>query len=385
MQNQAAVEALYSATFVEDYLDCVENLPSDLQRHLSRLREFDLIQYSEFLKDLDSLVVAFEKETTASGQRNVLSKIQHGLIAAQDIGDDKLITVQAMSDLIENKSRQLEHDSKILDFGKDDDDETTVQTATTKKPETGNSNQTTPAANTSNTTKNTPTSKPPKEKDAKESGGRGQVKKPRNKKPEVTRSRVSAGGEDREDDEESNKSNRSGNAASRGPRGGSAGRKRQAGASVQKRQSGKRSNTFPSNKNDDDSDREVDPSTFDIDPDEPRYCLCDQVSYGEMIGCDNDLCPIEWFHFGCMGLTAKPKGKWYCPKCRGDKQTIMKPRAQFLKELAKFNQEREAKMMKQTTPHVCFSHKRKSTLGKRTPLWLLWCYFRWTRSHCYSA
>jgi len=276
MQNQAAVEALYSATFVEDYLDCVENLPSDLQRHLSRLREFDLIQYSEFLKDLDSLVVAFEKETTASGQRNVLSKIQHGLIAAQDIGDDKLITVQAMSDLIENKSRQLEHDSKILDFGKDDDDDTTVQTATTKKPETGNTNQTTPAANTSNTTKNTPTSKPPKEKDAKESGGRGQVKKPRNKKPEVARSRVSAGGEDREDDEESNKSNRSGNAASRGPRGGSAGRKRQAG--VQKRQSGKRSNTFPSNKNDDDSDREVDPSTFDIDPDEPRYCLCDQVS-----------------------------------------------------------------------------------------------------------
>ena len=123
-----------------------------------------------------------------------MSKIQHGLIAAQDIGDDKLITVQAMSDLIENKSRwviisklkyfiritkcffclfrQLEHDSKILDFGKDDDDETTVQTATTKKPETGNSNQTTPAANTSNTTKNTPTSKPPKEKDAKESGGK---------------------------------------------------------------------------------------------------------------------------------------------------------------------------------------------------------------------
>ncbi len=25
-----------------------------------------------------------------------------------------------------------------------------------------------------------------------------------------------------------------------------------------------------------------------------------QVSYGEMIGCDNQDCPIEWFHFGCM-------------------------------------------------------------------------------------
>jgi len=53
-----------------------------------------------------------------------------------------------------------------------------------------------------------------------------------------------------------------------------------------------------------------------VDPNEPTYCLCQQVSYGEMIGCDNQECPIEWFHFGCMGLTTKPKGKWYCPKCQ---------------------------------------------------------------------
>merc|ERR1712012_1071259 len=51
-----------------------------------------------------------------------------------------------------------------------------------------------------------------------------------------------------------------------------------------------------------------------VDPNEPTYCLCQQVSYGEMIGCDNNDCPIEWFHFGCMQLTTKPKGKWYCPK-----------------------------------------------------------------------
>ncbi|XP_015772687.1 PREDICTED: inhibitor of growth protein 1-like [Acropora digitifera] len=54
---------------------------------------------------------------------------------------------------------------------------------------------------------------------------------------------------------------------------------------------------------------------FPIDPNEPTYCLCNQVSFGEMIGCDNDECPIEWFHFQCVGLTTKPKGKWYCPKC----------------------------------------------------------------------
>jgi len=52
-----------------------------------------------------------------------------------------------------------------------------------------------------------------------------------------------------------------------------------------------------------------------IDPNEPTYCICQDVSWGEMIGCDNNDCPIEWFHFGCMGLTSKPKGKWYCPKC----------------------------------------------------------------------
>ncbi|XP_052278738.1 inhibitor of growth protein 3-like [Dreissena polymorpha] len=51
------------------------------------------------------------------------------------------------------------------------------------------------------------------------------------------------------------------------------------------------------------------------DPNEPRYCLCNQVSYGEMVGCDNDDCPIEWFHYGCVGLSQAPKGKWYCPQC----------------------------------------------------------------------
>lgn len=45
-------------------------------------------------------------------------------------------------------------------------------------------------------------------------------------------------------------------------------------------------------------------------PDEPTYCHCNRISFGEMIGCDNDDCPIEWFHLACVGLTpeTKPKG-----------------------------------------------------------------------------
>ncbi|KOB69276.1 Inhibitor of growth protein [Operophtera brumata] len=57
-----------------------------------------------------------------------------------------------------------------------------------------------------------------------------------------------------------------------------------------------------------------------VDPNEPTYCLCHQVSYGEMIGCDNPDCPIEWFHFACVDLKIKPKGKWYCPKCTQDRK-----------------------------------------------------------------
>lgn len=42
-------------------------------------------------------------------------------------------------------------------------------------------------------------------------------------------------------------------------------------------------------------------TTYDwtFDPNEPRYCLCNQVSYGEMVGCDN---PKVSF-FVCVWLT----------------------------------------------------------------------------------
>ncbi|XP_023539868.1 PHD finger protein ING1 [Cucurbita pepo subsp. pepo] len=56
-----------------------------------------------------------------------------------------------------------------------------------------------------------------------------------------------------------------------------------------------------------------------VDPNEPTYCLCNQVSYGEMVACDNPNCKIEWFHFGCVGLKEQPKGKWYCSDCAGSK------------------------------------------------------------------
>jgi inhibitor of growth protein 4 len=52
-----------------------------------------------------------------------------------------------------------------------------------------------------------------------------------------------------------------------------------------------------------------------IDPNEPTYCICNRVAFGEMVGCDNPDCKREWFHFECVGLVANPTGKWLCPEC----------------------------------------------------------------------
>ena len=77
----------------------------------------------------------------------------------------------------------------------------------------------------------------------------------------------------------------------------------------------------------------------DIDPDEPRYCVCGDVSFGTMICCENSevrsstsrmafwkmmltdvssQCEKEWFHLECVGLEEPPgrRAKWYCPDCK---------------------------------------------------------------------
>ncbi len=48
---------------------------------------------------------------------------------------------------------------------------------------------------------------------------------------------------------------------------------------------------------------------------ETLYCFCQQGSFGNMVGCDNDNCKYEWFHYDCVGLKEPPKGVWYCPDC----------------------------------------------------------------------
>jgi inhibitor of growth protein 3 len=49
--------------------------------------------------------------------------------------------------------------------------------------------------------------------------------------------------------------------------------------------------------------------------DDKKYCSCQSVSYGDMVACDNESCPYEWFHWTCVGLKSEPVGNWICPEC----------------------------------------------------------------------
>ena len=48
------------------------------------------------------------------------------------------------------------------------------------------------------------------------------------------------------------------------------------------------------------------------------WCYCRQdETYDYMIGCDNEECPIQWFHLSCVHMTMDevPEGDWLCPEC----------------------------------------------------------------------
>ena len=61
-----------------------------------------------------------------------------------------------------------------------------------------------------------------------------------------------------------------------------------------------------------------------VDPNEPTYCLCHQVSYGEMIGCDNpDVSIVKVLTFWGSAVAWWLRPRTPDPEVRG--QTVFCP------------------------------------------------------------
>lgn len=54
------------------------------------------------------------ESTTTTKRTRAMARIQQSLIAAQELGDEKLQIVTQLQELIDHKTRQLDHDFKNL-------------------------------------------------------------------------------------------------------------------------------------------------------------------------------------------------------------------------------------------------------------------------------
>ncbi|XP_042619290.1 inhibitor of growth protein 1-like [Cyprinus carpio] len=278
--------------YVEEYLELVESLPLDLQRCVSLMKEIDA-RYQEILNELDEAYEKHRQESDPVQRRRLLHCIQRSLIRTEELGDEKIQIAGQMVEMVENRSRQLDWQSELFQACQDSPESTVLVGST-------------PSAITTVTM--TPVS-----------ASMLSVSKPSaDRRREETPASVDKSGGKRSRRQKNGSENRENSNYGMEPN-------EEVCSGVPKEKKAKTSSTSSKKKKRSKSkqDREPSPTDLPIDPNEPTYCLCEQVSYGEMIGCDNDECTIEWFHFSCVGLHHKPKGKWYCPKCRGDNEKTM--------------------------------------------------------------
>lgn len=76
-----------------------------------------LIFSSAFLKDIDrqkDIIICKDPESHI--RKRAVLRLQHTLIQAQEVGDEKLQIAQQVCDMIENRARQLDLDCKLHDM-----------------------------------------------------------------------------------------------------------------------------------------------------------------------------------------------------------------------------------------------------------------------------
>jgi inhibitor-of-growth protein 1 len=91
-----------SQTYLEHYLDCVENVPDDLQRLMSLMRELDA-KTQALLRRLkpsyQAYIESFDSEDIAK-RRRLHQEVLRGVLLCREFGDEKLQLASQMQELV---------------------------------------------------------------------------------------------------------------------------------------------------------------------------------------------------------------------------------------------------------------------------------------------
>ncbi|KAI8042950.1 inhibitor of growth protein 5 isoform X1 [Drosophila gunungcola] len=281
-----------SAIYLENYLDGLESLPTELERNFKLMRKLD-DRAQTAMKSIDSHAKDFMRKLGENGamsdeeRKERQEDIKALFGKAKEYSDDKVQLAIQTYELVDKQIRRLDNDLARFEG------EIQEKASSTR----AKSEEVVAKKGRKKTKDSKAAGKKKKSASSDEDTGRGSNQTNANSSLNSS-SNAGQGTKKKKSKVNQEKETRKGGA-----------QKKTVEVDDSEKESCHTAATHPS-----------DVMDMPVDPNEPTYCLCHQVSYGEMIGCDNPDCPIEWFHFACVGLTTKPKGKWFCPKCTQDRK-----------------------------------------------------------------
>ncbi|CAG8438114.1 12041_t:CDS:2 [Funneliformis caledonium] len=271
--------------YLDDYLDTLESLPAELQRNLTLMRQLDTNTQDAIDNVSKQATTLLDNLPDLSREDRVeqLKKLGSLLTDSLKNGEERVSLATSTYDTVDRHIRRLDDDLQ-----KFEDEQMTGP------------GRVSPAA-TSNVVREPDVTRKQNQKNDKE------------KKDSKADKRAQQGGDT--SNHKKRKTNNAKDTATPPPTTSrNHGDKDREKPNKRKKDNSKNSKTKAAaiEKTNDDTTAAAD---MPIDPNEPIYCYCQQVSWGEMVACDNSECEIEWFHYPCVGLKSQPKGKWYCHDC----------------------------------------------------------------------
>ncbi|PAA82877.1 hypothetical protein BOX15_Mlig015258g3, partial [Macrostomum lignano] len=280
-------------TYLEDVLDCCESLPGDLQACLSQYRELDARCHAS-VADLERLAASLNSSESSAA---VGVSVQRAVARLQELGEEKMRLAGLVQELLDGRRTRLDDGKRNLLARI----EAAAAAARAASPASSTQQQ-----------------------------QRRQHHQKRASAGERRRSAAAAAAASDKDEAASSNASSSSRDLLTSVGGGAAAATATAATSSKRRrvrqQQQQTPASAPKKRQQQQSQQKASKSQQQqqqggsTNEESRRYCICNKVSFGEMIACDNARCAIEWFHFRCVKLTSEPKGKWYCPDCRKDKQ-----------------------------------------------------------------